>query len=46
MEATLMVVAATASLIINLEKDCCRLNAIRPAIKEAIFNRESFNIQK
>jgi len=36
--ATLMVVAAMASRIINLEKDFWRLKAIRVAIKEEIFN--------
>ena len=38
MAATLMVVAAIASLIIKRENDCCLLNAILLAIKAATFN--------
>jgi hypothetical protein len=38
MAATLMEVAAIASLMMNLEKDCCLLKAILFAIKEATFN--------
>ena len=37
--ATLRVVAVIASLIMNLEKDCCELKAIRLAIETAISNR-------
>lgn len=33
-----MAVAVMASLMIIRENDCCRLNAILPAINEAIFN--------
>jgi hypothetical protein len=43
MAATLIVVAATASRMINLEKDCCRLKAMRLAINEDIFNGFIFN---
>ena len=37
--ATLKAVAVMANLIINLEKDCSELNAIRRAMKAAISNR-------
>jgi len=36
--ATLIAVAAIASLIMKREKDRSRLNAIRFAINEAVFN--------
>jgi hypothetical protein len=40
--ATLKVVAAIASRIINLEKDFCELKAILRAITAATFNRHGF----
>jgi hypothetical protein len=36
--ATLIAVAAMASRIIKREKERCRLNAIRRAMNEAVFN--------
>ena len=39
MAATLITVAEIASLMINREKDRCRLKAMRLAIKAATFNR-------
>jgi hypothetical protein len=46
MAATLITVALIASLMMNREKDCCRLKAMRLAIKEATFNRHDFSGQK
>jgi hypothetical protein len=42
--ATLIVVAAIASPIINLEKVFCLLKAIRLAIKDDTFNQCKFGI--
>jgi len=38
MAVTLIVVAAMANRMMNREKDCCRLKAMRFAIKAAVFN--------
>jgi hypothetical protein len=46
MAITLMAVAATASRIINLEKECCRLKAILRAIKEERLNNVMISAQK
>ena len=43
---TLMAVAATASRMINLEKECWRLKAILRAMKEERFKMRSFSVQK
>jgi hypothetical protein len=45
MAITLMAVAATASRMINLEKECCRLKAILRAIKEDTFNKLEFHFK-
>jgi hypothetical protein len=43
---TLITVADIDSLIINREKDFCRLKAMRFAIKAEILNRHDFSFQK
>jgi len=46
MAATLISVAAIASRMMNFENDCCRLKAIRLAIKAEMFNGVVFVAQK
>src|ERR1700693_4234730 len=46
MAATLITVAAIASLMMKRENDCCWLKAMRRAIKMATFNRHDFSDQK
>jgi hypothetical protein len=42
---TLMAVAATASRMINLEKECWRLKAILRAMKEERFKMHNFRFK-
>jgi len=46
MAITLIAVAATASRMINLEKECCLLKAILRAIKEERLNNFMISTQK